>query len=185
MSNSETINDFLTRALTIVNQIKSHGDTLDDQKVVENILRSLPIRFDPIVVAIEESKDLSQISIDSLMGSLQTHEQRLNRSNGSSIENAFKSQVQASSNKRGGRITNRGVRGRMSNRNEGGRLENPHEEGANSNFFASRRGRGGKHSLEFHDQGQRYNKSHIHCHYCKKIGHFAPECRKKQFDMNR
>ena len=45
MSNSKTINNFFTRALSIVNQIKSHGDTLDDQKVVENILRSLPIRL--------------------------------------------------------------------------------------------------------------------------------------------
>ena len=67
--------------LSIVNHINSHGDTLDDQKVVESILRSLPIRFDPIVVAIEEFKDLSQVSIDGLMGSLQTHEQRLGRSN--------------------------------------------------------------------------------------------------------
>ena len=53
MSNSETINDFVTCALSIVNQIKSHGDNLDDQKVVENVLRSLRIRFEPIVVAIE------------------------------------------------------------------------------------------------------------------------------------
>ena len=81
------------------------------------------------------------------MGSLQTHEQRLNRSNGSSMENAFKSQVQASSSKRGGRITNRGGRGRINNRNEGGRLENSNEEGANSNFFARRKGKGGRHSL--------------------------------------
>ena len=36
MSNSKTINDFFTGALSIVNQIKYHGDTLDDQKVVEN-----------------------------------------------------------------------------------------------------------------------------------------------------
>ena len=146
---------------------------MDDQKVVENILRSLPIIFGRIVVPIEESKYLSQVSIGSLMGSLQTHEQRLNRSNGSSMENAFKSQVQASSSKRGGIITNRGGRGfgrgRINNHNEGGRLENSHEEGENSNFFVIRRGRGGRHSLEFHAQGQRYDKSHIQCHYCQKI----------------
>ena len=155
MSNSETINDFFTRALSIVNEIKSHGDTLDDQKVAENIWRSLPIRFDPIVVAIEESKDLSQVYIDGLMGSLQTHEQRLSRSTGSSLENACKSQVQASNNRSGGRLTNRGVRGfgrgRINNCNEGGRLDKSHEEGANSNFFASKRSIGDRHSLEFHD----------------------------------
>ena len=141
------------------------------------------IIFDLIVVAVEESKDLSQVSIDSLMGSLQTHEKRLNRSNCSSMENAFKSQVQARSNI-GIRITNGGGRGsgrgRINNCNEGGRLENSHEEGANSNFFASRRGRGGIHSLEFHDQGQRYDKSHIQCHYYQKFGHYARECRMKQ-----
>ena len=59
------------------------------------------------------------------------------------------------------------------------------KQGENSNFFGSIRGRGGIHSLVFHDQGQTYEKSHIQCHYCQKIGHFAPECRKKQFDMNR
>ena len=153
---------FFTLALSIVNQIKSHGDTLDDQKVVEFFLRILPIRFDPYVVAIEESKYSSQVYIDGLMGSLQAHEQRLNRSNGSSMENAFKSQVQAISSRRGGRITNRGVRGfgrgRINNHNEGGRLDKSHEEGENSNFFARKRSRGDRHSLEFHDQRQRYEK---------------------------
>ena len=66
MSNSKTINDFFTRA----NQINSHGDTLDDQKVVENILRSLPIIFGRIVVPIEESKYLSQVSIQIVLWGL-------------------------------------------------------------------------------------------------------------------
>jgi hypothetical protein len=43
-------------------------------------LGSLPPRFGPIIVAIEESKNLTQISLDELMGSLQIREKTLNRS---------------------------------------------------------------------------------------------------------
>ena len=56
--------------MNVVNQIRLNGDELTDQKIVEKILRSLPIKFDSIVVAIEESKDLSKLSIDELFGSI-------------------------------------------------------------------------------------------------------------------
>ena len=49
MSNFETINDFFTHTLNIVNQIKSHGDNLDGQKIEENILRSLVVRFEQLL----------------------------------------------------------------------------------------------------------------------------------------
>jgi hypothetical protein len=32
---------------------------------------------------------------------------------------------------------------------------------------------------------QRYDKSNIQCYYCKKLGHFANECQKKQADMSK
>lgn len=76
----ESMEDFFTQVMGLVNQIRSYGDTVTDQKIVEKMLRIFPFKFDHIVIAIEESKDLKSLSINELMGSLQTHEKRMNRS---------------------------------------------------------------------------------------------------------
>ena len=70
MKDSESKEQFSIQVMNVANQIKLNGDEQTDQKIVEKILRSLPIKFDNIVVAIEESKDLSNLSIDELSGSL-------------------------------------------------------------------------------------------------------------------
>lgn len=62
--------DCFTRVQTVVNQMKRNGEKLDDERVMEKILRSLKPKFEYVVTIIEESKDLSAISIEELMGSL-------------------------------------------------------------------------------------------------------------------
>jgi hypothetical protein len=79
MKVTDSIDSFFTHAMAIINLLRSYGETIGDQKVVEKILRSLPTKFDPVVIAIEESEDLTQLSVDELMGSVLSHEQRLNR----------------------------------------------------------------------------------------------------------
>ena len=53
------------------------GEKIEDGKVVRKNLRSLPESFRVKVTAIEESKDLDEIKIQELIGSLQTYELRL------------------------------------------------------------------------------------------------------------
>ncbi|XP_058223045.1 uncharacterized protein LOC131332766 [Rhododendron vialii] len=102
MKESECIRDFFSKVAEIVNQIKSHGEAIQDKKVVEKILRSLPPKFDHCVAAIEEAKDLSKMTMFELMGSLQAHEQRINRSSTQPtqpVEQAFQSKLNISEGK--------------------------------------------------------------------------------------
>ncbi|XP_022891620.1 uncharacterized protein LOC111406424 [Olea europaea var. sylvestris] len=50
------------------------GERIPETKIVRKVLRSLPERFKPKVTAIEESKDLDEVKIEELVGSLQTYE---------------------------------------------------------------------------------------------------------------
>ncbi|XP_074314353.1 uncharacterized protein LOC141649567 [Silene latifolia] len=74
MQNNESVQDYLSRASTIVNKMKSYGEDISNKTVVPKILRSLTSRFDSIVAAIEETHDMSTYSFDELMSSLQAHE---------------------------------------------------------------------------------------------------------------
>jgi hypothetical protein len=89
MTESENVDQFMTRVMGIMNQIRLTSETITDQCIVEKILKSLPNKFEMIVTTIPESKDLSSFSIDELIGSLVTHETRLHLID-ESISNSFK-----------------------------------------------------------------------------------------------
>jgi len=89
MKDSEVVKDFFSRTTKIINQIKSCGDNVSDKRIAEKILRSLPQKFEHIVVVIEETKDMSRLSIHELMGSLEAHKQRVNQYNKQPMEQAF------------------------------------------------------------------------------------------------
>lgn len=92
MKNNETVQEYLAKIYSIVSQMRTYGDAIADKTVVGMILKSLTTKFDHVVAAIEESKDLTSYSVDELMGSLQTHEVRINRNTAKEEDQAFQVQ---------------------------------------------------------------------------------------------
>jgi hypothetical protein len=79
---------YITRVHTLINQLmKNRG--LSEHKVVENRLRLLIDTFENVVCKIEKSKDLTELTIYELVGSLLAHEQRKKLKKKKSLEIAL------------------------------------------------------------------------------------------------
>jgi hypothetical protein len=49
---------FFRNIMRLVNIIRNNGETLDDQPIIETVLRSLSPIFDPIVIEIDSSQTI-------------------------------------------------------------------------------------------------------------------------------
>ena len=74
MSEDESFDSFYGKLNEVVIGKFNLGEKTEDSKVVRKILQSLPESFHAKVIAIEKSKDLDEIKIQELIGSLQTYE---------------------------------------------------------------------------------------------------------------
>ena len=73
ISDDESFDSFYGRLNEIVITKLNLGEKIEDAKVVRKILRSSPESFPSKVTAIEESKDLDEIKIQELVGSVLTY----------------------------------------------------------------------------------------------------------------
>jgi hypothetical protein len=90
MKEDENIAAYFLRVDETVNAIKGLGEEVDESIIVQKVLRSLPMRFDPKISALEEREDLSTISMDELHGIFTTYEMRTKQENPSKKEATFK-----------------------------------------------------------------------------------------------
>ncbi|XP_047258705.1 uncharacterized protein LOC124890894, partial [Capsicum annuum] len=76
MQEDETIAKYFDKISSFVSKIRFLGEDFKDDKIVEKILMTIPERFKSKISSLEESKDLSTISVEELISALQAHEQR-------------------------------------------------------------------------------------------------------------
>jgi chromosome segregation ATPase len=74
MKEDETVDQMYGRFTVIINELISLGKTYTAHERVRKILRCLPKTWRHIVTAITESKDLTQLKLEDLIGSLRAHE---------------------------------------------------------------------------------------------------------------
>jgi ribosomal protein L17 len=101
MGESESVNEFFARTLAIANKMTSHGERFEQSSVVEKILRSMTPKFNYVVCSIEESNDVTTLSIDELQSSLLVHEGRMKSQQDHSEEQALKVSAAGRGNGRG------------------------------------------------------------------------------------
>jgi hypothetical protein len=61
----------------MANKMKVHGERMEQSVIIEKILRSMTLKFNYVICSIEESNDLSIMTINELQSSLLVHEQRM------------------------------------------------------------------------------------------------------------
>ncbi|CAI8600848.1 unnamed protein product [Vicia faba] len=93
MSNSETVEQYFSLAQDLVNKMTVYGEDISDGKVVEKILRTIPIKFDHVVTTIIETHDLDKMTVAELQGSIESHVSRILEKTEKVSEEALKSQV--------------------------------------------------------------------------------------------
>ena len=100
MNDSENVDSFYTKVVGLINQLKYHGEDIEDQRVVEKIIRILPPRFENLVVTLEEHTYMLTFTIDELQASLSRTQ--------TSLEGAFTEQSSISHGRGKGRNNFRG-----------------------------------------------------------------------------
>jgi len=76
MGDKKTVVEMYTHFTHVTNKLKSLGKSFIIEEFVRKILLFLPQSWEAKVTAIQEAKDMNKISLDELIGNLQTYELR-------------------------------------------------------------------------------------------------------------
>jgi hypothetical protein len=77
MKEDETIAAYLLRVDETLNAMIGLGEEIEESIIVQKVLRSLPMRFNPKISTLEKRSDLNSISMDELDGIFIAYKMRI------------------------------------------------------------------------------------------------------------
>jgi hypothetical protein len=158
MKEDENIAAYFLRVDETVNAIIGLGEEIEESVIVQKVLRSLPMRFDPKISTLEERSDLNSISMDELHGIFTAYEMRIEQENPDVKEATFKASKRSKQKEK-----------KQEEHSNNSDVSEDDEEVAN---FIKRLNKG---------TNCRYRgKLPLICFNCDGIGHFANKCPHKK-----
>ncbi|KAJ1282550.1 hypothetical protein BS78_03G060800 [Paspalum vaginatum] len=183
----ESVDDFGIRINHLVNQLAVLGDGIREEEVVRKFLQALSARFEQIASSIETLLDLSDVSVEELIGRLKATEERHNHGGANSIASLnltedelvarLSSRLQLSGGGGGNSDGGGSECGSNGGGSECGKEPASGQKRGRGRGCGGSSGRGGGNASR--DGG---NVARDECRYCGKKGHWAWECRKKKRD---
>jgi hypothetical protein len=158
MKEDEDITAYFLRVDETVNAIIGLGEEIEESVIVQKVLRSLPMRFNPKILALEERSDLNSISMDELHGIFTAYEMRTEQENPDVKEAALKASKRSKQKKK-----------EQEEYSSSNNVSADDEEVAN---FVKRLNKG--------TNGRYRGKLPLICFNCDGIGHFANKCPHKK-----
>ncbi|XP_020262999.1 uncharacterized protein LOC109838978 [Asparagus officinalis] len=76
MKDSETVKEYSDKLLSIAKKVRLLGSEFPDSRIVQKILVTVSERFEATISSLENTKDLSKVSLAELLNALQAQEQR-------------------------------------------------------------------------------------------------------------
>nr|XP_028956410.1 uncharacterized protein LOC114824173 [Malus domestica] len=89
MKDDKSLSAYLTKLFDLINQMRSYGEELSRERIVQKMLISLPSVYDPICSVIEHSRDIDVIEVQEVVASLKSFARRLERHSENKTEKAF------------------------------------------------------------------------------------------------
>ena len=171
MKESETIREYSDRLLSIVNKVRLLGTEFPDTRIVQKILVTIPERFESTISSLENSKDLSNITLAELLYALQAQEQRRLMREEGMIEGALQAKLKLNQGHKGEEKKAQGNRFEQEDTsNKGSKGENEKPNHPPCQHCGKRN----------HPHFRCWKRPDIRCNKCNQLGHIAKICKNRK-----